>query len=42
MIYKPNNNLVGVDERLASHMDIFPTVADLINYQSHLEAGEEA
>ena len=32
MIYKPNSNLVGVDERLASHMDIFPTVADLIDY----------
>ena len=32
MIYKPNSNLVGVDYRLASHMDIFPTVADLIDY----------
>ena len=32
MIYKPNSNLVGVDKRLASHMDIFPTVADLIDY----------
>ena len=32
MIYKPNSNLVGVDNRLASHMDIFPTVADLIDY----------
>jgi arylsulfatase A-like enzyme len=32
MIYKPNSELNGVDMRLASHMDIFPTVADLIDY----------
>jgi phosphoglycerol transferase MdoB-like AlkP superfamily enzyme len=32
MIFKPNSKLKGVDMRLASHMDIFPTVADLIDY----------
>jgi phosphoglycerol transferase MdoB-like AlkP superfamily enzyme len=32
MIYKPKSELKGVDMRLASHMDIFPTVADLIDY----------
>ena len=32
MIYKLNSDLVGVDNQLASHMDIFPTVADLIDY----------
>ena len=32
MIYKSNSELNGVDMRLASHMDIFPTVADLIDY----------
>ena len=32
MIFKPNSQLKGVDMRLASHMDIFPTVADLIDY----------
>ena len=32
MIFKPNSTLNGVDMRLASHMDIFPTVADLIDY----------
>ena len=32
MIYKPNSDLKGVDLRLASHMDIFPTIADMIDY----------
>jgi phosphoglycerol transferase MdoB-like AlkP superfamily enzyme len=32
MIYKPKSELKGVDMRLASHMDIFPTVADLLDY----------
>ena len=32
MVFKPNSALNGVDMRLASHMDIFPTVADLIDY----------
>ena len=32
MIFKPNSELKGVDMRLASHMDILPTVADLIDY----------
>ena len=32
MIFKPNSDIKGVDMKLASHMDIFPTVADLIDY----------
>ncbi|MEK9603956.1 MAG: sulfatase-like hydrolase/transferase [Flavobacteriaceae bacterium] len=32
MIFKPNSDLKGMDLSLASHMDIFPTVADLIDY----------
>ena len=32
MIFKPNSGLKGADMRLVSHMDIFPTVADLIDY----------
>lgn len=32
MIFKPKSDIKGVDLRLASHMDIFPTVADLIDY----------
>ena len=32
MIFKSNSELKGVDMRLASHLDIFPTVADLIDY----------
>jgi len=32
MIFKPNSELKGVDMQLASHMDIFPTVADLVDY----------
>ena len=32
MIYKPNSNLKGIDYRLASHMDIYPSFAELIGY----------
>ena len=32
MIYKSESDLIGVDNRLSSHMDILPTVADLLNY----------
>ncbi len=32
MIFKSNSELKGVDTKLASHLDIFPTVADLIDY----------
>lgn len=32
MFYKPNSDLKGADHRLASHMDIFPTIADLLDY----------
>jgi len=33
MIYRPESDLIGVDKRLTSHMDIYPTVADLIGYK---------
>jgi len=33
MLYKPNGELKGIDNTLASHMDIFPTIADLIGYE---------
>ena len=33
MFYKPNDTLKGIDNTLASHMDIFPTIADLIGYE---------
>ena len=42
MIYKLNSDLVGVDNQLASHMDIFPTVADLIDYPKPFRSWEEA
>lgn len=32
LIYKPNSNLVGEDNTIAQHIDIFPTVLDLIGY----------
>ena len=32
LIYKPNSNLVGVDKTIVQHIDIFPTVLDLIGY----------
>ena len=32
LIYKPNSNLVGEDKTIAQHIDIFPTVLDLIGY----------
>lgn len=32
LIYKPNSNLVGESNQLAQHIDIFPTVMDLIGY----------
>jgi len=38
MIFKPNSELKGVDMRLASHMDIYPTVADLIDYSKPFKA----
>ena len=33
MIYQTESALIGVDERLTSHMDIYPTIADLMGYQ---------
>ena len=32
MIYWPNGNLKGISNRLGQHMDIFPTIVDLIGY----------
>ena len=32
MIYWPNGNLNGVSKELGQHMDIFPTIIDLIGY----------
>ena len=32
LIYKPNSDLVGESNQLAQHIDIFPTVMDLIGY----------
>ncbi|VXB72855.1 Sulfatase [Flavobacterium sp. 9AF] len=32
LIYKPNSDLVGKSNEIAQHMDIFPTVMDLIGY----------
>ena len=33
MLYKPSGELKGIDNALASHMDVFPTIADLIGYE---------
>ena len=33
LIYKKNGDFKGVDDRLASHLDIYPTVAELIGYK---------
>ena len=33
IIYKKNSDFKGVDNRLASHLDIYPTVAELIGYK---------
>ena len=33
LIYKKNSDFKGVDNRLASHLDIYPTVAELIGYK---------
>lgn len=32
LIYKPNSNLIGVDNSLAQQIDIYPTILDLIGY----------
>ncbi|WP_130734686.1 LTA synthase family protein [Flavobacterium sp. J27] len=32
LIYKPNSDLVGKSNQIAQHMDIFPTVMDMIGY----------
>ena len=32
LIYKPNSDLVGESNEIAQHMDIFPTVMDMIGY----------
>ena len=33
LIYKKSSDFVGTDSRLASHLDIYPTVAELIGYK---------
>ena len=33
LIYKKNSDFEGTDTRLASHLDIYPTVAELIGYK---------
>ncbi len=33
LIYKKNSDFKGLDNRLASHLDIYPTVAELIGYK---------
>ena len=33
IIYKPNSNLVGVNNDLAQQIDIYPTILDLIGYK---------
>ena len=32
MIYKPGSDLIGIEKTLASHMDIFPTIAQIMGY----------
>tara|TARA_B100000886_G_scaffold95151_1_gene63010 strand:- start:330 stop:713 length:384 start_codon:yes stop_codon:yes gene_type:complete len=32
MIYSPGSNLKGVSYQLSQHLDIYPTIIDLINY----------
>ena len=34
LIYKKNSDFKGVDKSLASHLDIYPTVAELIGYKN--------
>lgn len=33
LIFKPNSNLVGENKEIAQHIDIYPTVLDLIGYK---------
>ncbi len=33
LIYKPNSDLVGVDDDLAQQIDIYPTILDMIGYK---------
>lgn len=33
LIFKPNSNLVGVDNDFAQQIDIYPTILDMIGYQ---------
>ena len=33
MIYAPNGNFQGVNEQLSQHIDIYPTIVDLIGYE---------
>lgn len=32
LIFKPNSNLKGVNNEIAQHIDIYPTILDLIGY----------
>ena len=32
LIYKPESNLIGESNEIAQHIDIFPTVLDLIGF----------
>ena len=33
LIFKPNSNLVGVDDNFAQQIDIYPTILDMIGYK---------
>jgi phosphoglycerol transferase MdoB-like AlkP superfamily enzyme len=39
LIYQPGSKYVGVDEDWAQQIDIYPTILDMIGYQSRLGVG---
>ena len=38
LIYKKNSDFKGIDNRLASHLDIYPTVVELIGYKKRFRS----
>ena len=42
MIYSPKGTFKGVNEQLSQHIDIYPTLVDLVDYDKPFRSGDKA